>query len=166
MAIFHPDCTYLTNSASWAYAAPDFGRYPGVGYHQRVKPGTLTGTARRVARGKALEFVRLLLECPIPLVALENPAGFIGTMYRPADQTIQPYQFGDDASKSTCLWLKGLPLLTPTRKVSPRMVNGRPRWANQTDSGQNRLGPRDGRATDRARTYPGIAAAMAEQWTF
>lgn len=97
-------------------------------------------------------------------VCVENPAGAISTAIRPASQYVQPWQFGDDASKTTGLWLAGLPLLQPTAYVAPRMVHGRPRWANQTDSGQNKLGPRPGRADARAETYPGIAAAMASQW--
>jgi hypothetical protein len=90
------------------------------------------------------------------------------------DQTIQPHQFGEDASKATCLWLRGLPLLQPThvqgddffarRAVAPRMVGGLPRWSNQTDSGQNKLPPSEDRAILRAKTYSGIAEAMAEQW--
>jgi len=77
-------------------------------------------------------------------------------------------QFGHDASKATCLWLKGLPLLTPTTIVAPRFVTrggkSRPRWDNQTDSGQNRLGPSADRWALRSLTYPGIADAMADQW--
>lgn len=154
--IAFPDCTYLTNSAAWA-----FGDGP---YHQKVKPETLVGAARRKAREEALEFVRLILGCGISRIAVENPAGSIGTMIRPANQIIQPYQFGDDASKKTCLWLVGLPKLRPTCFVEPRMVNGKPRWGNQTDSGQNRLSPHPDRARDRSVTYAGIAEAMAEQW--
>lgn len=71
---------------------------------------------------------------------------------------------GHDASKQTCLWLRGLPKLIPTRHIAPRIVAGKPRWANQTDSGQNKLSPSPKRAIDRARTYQGIADAMAEQW--
>jgi len=81
-----------------------------------------------------------------------------------ATQVIQPYDFGEDASKDTCLWLKGLPILTTTKYVQPRIVNGKERWANQTDSGQNKLTPSDTRAMERSRTYQGIADAMAEQW--
>jgi len=70
----------------------------------------------------------------------------------------------DDASKATCLWLDRLPRLVPTKLIAPRMVNGKPRWGNQTDSGQNRLSPGPNRARDRSETYPGIAAACAAQW--
>lgn len=168
-AIFHPPCTYLTNSASWAFNDPDFDRYPGVGYHQKVKPGTLTGEARREARRQALDEVERLMALPFPK-AIENPRGFIGTMLRPTTQTIQPYQFGNDASKATCLWCVGAPghdappPLVPTYYYPPRIVNGKKRWANQTDSGQNRLAPGEGRADERSETYPGIASAMAAQW--
>lgn len=164
MAVLHPMCTYLTVSAAWAYGDPDFERYPGVGYHQRVKEGTLVGELRRLARDEAIENFRRLLALPFP-VAIENPApSFLSKAIRAPDQIIQPYQFGDDASKSTGLWLRGLPTLRPTRFVEPRMVDGRPRWSNQTDSGQNKLTPGDDRWLLRSATYPGIAAAMGAQW--
>lgn len=156
IAIFHPDCTYLTNSAAWAY-----GDGP---YHQRVKPETLVGAARRRAREEAVAFVKELIAAPIRRKAIENPRGHLSSRIGPAAQTIQPNEFGDDASKATCLWLYNLPILFPTRLVAPRMIEGRPRWANQTDSGQNRLSPSDDRAMLRAATYPGIAEAMADQW--
>jgi hypothetical protein len=164
MAIFHPMCTYLTCSASWAFEDPDFERYPGVGYHQKVKPETLTGSARREAREAALDNFRRLLALPYPK-AIENPApSFVSKAIRPPDQTIQPYDFGDDASKRTGLWLDRLPPLLPTRRVPGRIVNGKERWANQTDSGQNRLPPGEDRWLERSKTYPGIAAAMGDQW--
>lgn len=79
-------------------------------------------------------------------------------------QIVQPHQFGDDASKATVLWLRGLPELLPTNHIAPRIVDGRKRWANQTDSGQNKLTPSPTRGAQRAVTYDGIAAAMADQW--
>lgn len=165
LAIFHPDCAYLTNSAAWAFNDPDFDRYPGVGYHQKVKPDTLTGAARRQARKDAVAFVLKLRDAPIRFKAIENPRGHLSTAWRGPDQSIQPNEFGDDASKETCLWLEGgLPPLRPTKRIEPRWVNGKPRWANQTDTGQNRLSPGDDRAMLRAATYPGIADAFAEQW--
>lgn len=156
LVIAHPPCTYLTGSAAWAFKDGP--------YHQKVKPGTLVGAERRRARDLALREVCELMALPVPRIAIENPRGFIGSMIRKPDQTIQPYQFGEDASKATCLWLKGLPLLQPTERVAGRMVDGKERWANQTDSGQNRLTPSDRRAIDRSRTYTGIANAMADQW--
>jgi hypothetical protein len=104
------------------------------------------------------------MSAPIPRIAIENPIGRIGTAIRKADQIIQPYQFGHDASKQTALWLKGLPKLQPTQLVAPRMVDGKARWANQTDSGQNRLSPSPDRWKLRSTTYQGIADAMARQW--
>jgi len=144
LGIFHPPCTYLTVSGlHWNGRVPD--------------------RARKTE--DAIVFVRTLLEAPIPRIALENPVGCLSTRIRKPDQIIQPYEFGADASKKTCLWLKNLPKLTPTAYVLPRMVNGKPRWANQTDSGQNRLGPSEDRWKLRSETYPGIADAMAAQWT-
>jgi hypothetical protein len=170
-AIFHPSCTYLTISAEWAYKEPDYERYPGVGYHQRVKPETLTGAARQRARRQArYDFFRLWT-CKIPRVVIENPRGVVSTHLgiRPT-QTIQPYEFGEDASKATCLWIRGWPKLKPTQRVAGRMVewprgSGKmmERWANQTDSNQNKLTPSDDRWAERSKTYPGIAAALAEQ---
>jgi hypothetical protein len=122
---------------------------------------------------EALGFVRQLLGAPIPHISLENPVSVISTRIRPADQIIQPYEFGDDASKKTCLWLKNLPLLraAPGQRVAGRLVewprgSGKlvERWANQTDSGQNKLGPSEHRARDRSKTYQGIADAMVEQY--
>lgn len=158
MAILHPMCTYLTTSAAWAY-----GDGP---YHQKVKAGTLVGAARRAARDEALANFAALLALPFP-VCVENPAtSFVCTAIRRPDQVVQPWQFGDDASKATGLWLtKGLPKLVPTGNVSPRMVNGRPRWANQTDSGQNKLTPSADRWLERSKTYPGIAHAIGTQYS-
>ena len=160
MMIAHPDCTYLTCSAEWAY-----GNGP---YHQKVKPETLVGAARCKARDDALDMVRLLLAAPIKRKAIENPRGVISTRIRPASQYIQPYDYGEDASKITGLWLENLPLLQPTKRVPGRIVthNGKQveRWANQTDSGQNRLTPGPDRWKERARTYRGWSDAFAAQW--
>jgi hypothetical protein len=125
VGIFHPPCTYLCSS----------------GLHWNRRGVMVNGRPRSELTSEALDFVRLLLGAPIPHIALENPIGCISTQIRKWDQIIHPHQFGHDASKSTCLWLKGLPKLTPTKQVMPRLVDGRPRWGNQTDRGQNRLGP-------------------------
>lgn len=144
LMIAHPPCTYLCSSGlHWN------GRTPG----------------RQALTDDALEFVRELLAAPIPRIALENPVGCISTRIRKFDQAIQPYQFGHDASKKTCLWLKNLPPLQPTQMIAPRIVNGRSRWANQTDSGQNKLPPSKNRWALRSETYAGIAKAMADQWS-
>lgn len=143
MMIAHPPCTYLCSSGlHWNKRRPD----------------------RAAQTEAALAFVQALLDAPIPRIALENPIGCIGTRIRKADQTLQPWQFGHDASKATCLWLKGLPPLAPTQTIAPRIVNGRKRWGNQTDSGQNKLPPSADRWKIRSATYQGIADAMAAQW--
>lgn len=162
LGIFHPTCTYLTNSAEWAYG-------PGP-YHQKVKPGTLVGEARKQARREAVAFVETLWKAPIPSVCIENPVGALSRLFLPPSQYIQPYDFGDDASKKTCLWLRGLPILKPTKRfpgrwvTDPRTGKSVERWGNQTDSGQNRLSPSDSRWAERSVTYQGIANAFASQW--
>lgn len=143
LMIAHPPCTYLCSS--------------GLHWNKR-RP------QRAQMTEEALEFVRQLLDAPIDRIALENPVGCISTRIRKPDQTIQPWQFGHDASKATCLWLKNLPLLKPTLLIEGRLVNGRSRWGNQTDSGQNRLPPSEDRWKVRSETYEGIATAMANQW--
>lgn len=168
LGIFHPMCTYLTVSAAWAFKDPDYQKYPNIGYHQKVKESTLVGSARRTARDEAIENFRKLDALPYPH-AIENPApSFISSLYRKPDQTIQPYEFGDDASKRTGLWLHKLPPLKPTLRVAGRLVQHQgkivERWANQTNSGQNNLSPSDSRWLTRSKTYPGIAAAMGQQW--
>jgi site-specific DNA-cytosine methylase len=139
LMICHPPCTHLAVSGARYFAEK-------------------RADGRQQA---ALDFVRALLAAPIPRICLENPIGIISTSVRRPDQIVQPWQFGHPDSKATCLWLRGLPLLTPT-KVLPLPASGR--WVNQTPSGQNRLGPSPHRAADRARTYQGIADAMAIQW--
>lgn len=116
---------------------------------------------KQVEQAQALDFIRTLLEAPIPRIALENPVSIISSRIRKPDQIIQPYEFGHPESKKTCLWLKNLPLLQPTN-VLPLPESGY--WQNQTPSGQNKLGPSPDRWKERSRTYEGIAAAMAAQW--
>ncbi len=163
LMIAHPSCTYLTVAAEWCYKDD-----PG----KKMSPGGLFGAERREAREQALQFVDLLWNAPIPKVCIENPVGVISTRRpnMPKPQYIHPYQYGDDASKRTGLWLRGLPKLAPTKLVDPRLVtmaNGKTyqRWSNQTDSGQNKLAPSDDRGKLRSVTYQGIANAMAEQWS-
>jgi hypothetical protein len=142
LMICHPPCTYLSVS--------------GIHWNDRVRGWDETN--------KALAFVQQLLDANIKHIALENPISIISSRIRKPDQIIQPFHFGHDASKSTCLWLKNLPKLLPTESVPPRIVNGKSRWGNQTDSGQNKLAPSDNRWKLRSTTYKGIAKAMAEQW--
>lgn len=110
---------------------------------------------------KALDFIRYLLDAPVERIGLENPIGIISTKIRKPSQIIQPWQFGHPESKSTCLWLKNLPLLRPTN-ILEKPARGY--WDNQTPSGQNKIGPSPTRWMERSKTYQGIAEAMAEQW--
>lgn len=158
LLIAHPPCTYLCNAS--------VGRFYYV--PRSTSPGVLYGKERWKAMEQAAAFFRKLLDAPIAKKAIENPVmhGYAGKLIGiPPSQTVQPYQFGENASKRTCLWLVNLPLLTPTKFIEPRIVNGKKLWANQTNSGQNKLTPSPTRAQDRARTYQGIADAMAKQWT-
>ena len=105
-----------------------------------------------VEQQEALEFVRLLLDAPVPLIALENPVSIISSRIRKPDQVIQPWMFGHGETKATCLWLKGLPKLTPTD-----IVEGR-------EQRIHKMPPSPDRWKLRSITYKGIADAMAEQW--
>lgn len=152
--IFFPTCTYLCGSAEhW------------------VKRGRVEkdGRPRSEHQREALQFVKDLWSCDIPVVVLENPVGRLSTLFMEPSQIIQPWMFGDDASKGTCLWIRGgLPLLKPTKFCAPRLVvhDGKwwMRWSNQTDSGQNNLPPTEDRWDLRSATYPGVADAMGDQW--
>lgn len=128
--ICHPPCTHLAVSG-----AKHFARKRELGLID-----------------EALAFVRLLLDAPIPRIALENPVSIISSAIRKPDQVIQPWQFGHGETKATCLWLKGLPKLRPTN-----IVDGR-------EARVHRMAPSPDRWKERSRTYQGIADAMAEQW--
>lgn len=155
LIIAHPPCTYLSGS----------------GMHW-----TTRGLRDPKLTAEAIAFAEAIWSAPAKRIAIENPVGALSTHSKLGEftQMIHPYEFGDDASKKTCLWLKGLPLLAkdPAKRVPGRWVewpkgSGKmvERWANQTDSGQNKLPPSDDRWKLRSKTYLGIAAAMAEQWT-
>lgn len=112
--------------------------------------------AAKVADGRqaeALDFVRALLAAPIPFIALENPVSIISSKVRKPEQILQPWQYGHGETKATCLWLKGLPPLRPTN-----IVEGR-------EARVHRMPPGPDRWKERSRTFPGIAAAMASQWS-
>lgn len=159
MIIAHPPCTYLSSS----------------GLHWNSRGKKVNGRPREELTLEALAFARIFIDgketSHIPMRIVENPIGCISTYVRKPDQIIQPYQFGSDASKATCLWLHGVSNLIPTSYVRPRTVEYpigsglmKNRWGNQTDSGQNRLSPGPDRWKMRSNTFPGIAMAMAEQW--
>jgi len=107
---------------------------------------------KRTEQEEALDFVRLLMNAPIPRIAIENPISVISSRIRKPDQIIQPWQFGHGETKATCLWLKNLPLLQPTQ-----IVEGR-------EARIHRMPPGPDRWRERSRTYQGIAEAMAHQW--
>lgn len=130
LMIAHPPCTHLAVSGA---------RY----FPQKKADG------RQQA---ALDFVRKLLGSNIPRIALENPVSIISSAIRKPDQIIQPWQFGHGETKATCLWLKNLPLLTPTNIVEGRHAR------------VHREPPSPDRWKNRSRTYQGIADAMAAQW--
>jgi len=128
LMIAHPPCTYLAVSGARWFAE------------------------RKPEQEAALEFVRLLLDAPIPKIALENPISVISSRIRKPDQIIQPWMFGHAETKATCLWLKNLRPLKPTNLVVGR------------DDRVHREPPGPDRWKRRSRTYAGIALAMAEQW--
>ena len=129
MMIAHPPCTHLAVSgARWF-------------------------KDKKTEQAEALEFVRVLLSADIPRIALENPVSIISSRVRKPDQVIQPWQFGHGETKATCLWLKGLPKLTPSN-----IVEGR-------EQRVHRMPPGPDRWKERSRTFEGVAAAMADQWS-
>lgn len=131
LMIAHPPCTHLAVSGARHFAAKQAS-----GVQQ-----------------EALEFVRRLLDAPIKYIALENPVSIISSKIRKPDQIIQPWMFGHGETKATCLWLKNLPLLTPTN-----IVDGR-------EARIHKMPPSADRWKKRSETYQGIAEAMAQQWS-
>jgi len=136
LMVAHPPCTHLAVSgAAW------------FKYKQKEQ-------------GEALAFVKTLIDAPIKKICLENPVGVISTRIRKPEQIIQPYMFGNSFSKKTCLWLKNLPKLVPTKIVGKgefiTYKSGRkmPKWYAELR----------GKGHERSRTFKGIAEAMAEQW--
>lgn len=130
LLICHPPCTHLAISGARWFAQ------------------------RQDQQRQALDFVRALLALPVFCLALENPIGILSTRVRPPDQIIQPYNFGHGVSKSTCLWLRGLPLLRPTMVVRYHKDSWRNSDRQHADRGKSR-----------SRTFYGIAEAMADQWS-
>ncbi len=145
--IAHPPCDYLAVSGNRWFSDKAVAR-----------PGVLTGQDRREAQKQSVEFVKMLWASPVSRIAIENPIGRLSTLWRKPSQTIQPWQFwsgeeGKGEVKATCLWLKGLSLLQPT---TPAETGRHPAcWLEP---------PGKDRKMKRSITYPGIAAAMAEQW--
>lgn len=145
MLIAFPDCTYVCGS--------------GLHWNGRVE-------GRAAKTDEAVALFKRLWDAPVNKKCFENPVGCLSTRFRKPDQIIQPWHFYDDASKATCLWLDGVPKLRRYGAGYPPRITkeGKKRWGNQTDSGQNNLAPSDDRWKERSRTYQGIADAMALQW--
>ena len=157
MMIAHPPCTYLAVSgARWLY------NKDGSKNEERWKN-----------QAEALDFVRKLMDAPIGKIAIENPISVISTHIRKPDQIIHPYMFGDKATKSTCLWLKNLPLLTPTDIVDKgeykewvcSKTGRKKRQATWYYEALLKAKTPEERRTLRSKTFEGIAKAMADQWT-
>jgi len=173
IAIFHPDCTTHTVSSAWALKDPDYDRWPDVGYHQKVKPETLVGQSRRDEKARQEALIINLISLPIDRKIIENPISTLGKLLGTPNDIAQPWEFGDNASKATCLWafdrdgkrLDGWGLTRdPSKRVTGRGAGRKmiERWDNQTDAGQNKLSPDDLRWKARSKTYDGIADALVD----
>ncbi len=151
LIIAHPPCTYLSNA--------------GIAWFNVDKYG-LKAEQRKLDRLAAEKFFMHFVNANANFICIENPVGWMNSQYRKPDQIIQPYMFGDNESKRTCLWLKGLPKLVPTEIVQPKIFGyykkgkkiGKPiYWCDYMAPGKDR-------AKQRSKTFPGIANAMAQQW--
>jgi len=161
--IAHPPCTFLAVSgAKWYYQPEDkhlplAERRPHPNFPNRAKD-----------REDAIKFFLALANANIEHIAIENPVGIMNTIYRKPDQIVQPYYFGDSASKKTCLWLKNLPHLTATDMVDEgeyiEFKSGR-RLAKWYSDGLTKTKTAEERRTWRSKTFPGFAKAIAEQWS-
>lgn len=161
--IAHPPCTYLAVSgARWFYHPED----KGLPIEERRPHPKFPN--RRKDREDAYVFFMALAEANIKHIAIENPIGIMNTRYRKPNQVVQPYYFGDEASKSTCLWLKNLPNLEKTNVVSSgewvELSSGKrlPKW--YSDALVKAKTPEE-RRNLRSKTFPGFAKALAEQWS-
>ena len=163
LMIAHPPCTYLSVSgARWYYHLDD----KDLPIEQR-RPHPNFPT-RAQDRKEAIEFFLALANADIQHIAIENPVGIMSKLFHKPNQIVQPYWFGDEATKTTCLWLKNLPQLTPTKIVGKgeRVVlsSGKslPKW--YSDSFNTKIST-EMRRTLRSKTFQGFADAMAEQWS-
>lgn len=155
--IAFPPCTYLTSAGTRHYSL-------------RVNPVEKV-EARIKEREQAAEFFMLFANADCPKIAIENPVGYMNTHYRKPNQIVHPYWFGDNAEKRTCLWLKGLPELTPTEmlpKPEPMYICQGEKCKGKSigwcEGMRGIKGGQKARAAARSKTFPGIAKAIAEQW--
>ena len=162
LMVAHPPCTFLAVSGARWYYHPDDKDLP---MEQRRPHPRFPNRRQDQADGKA--FFKALAEQPIPRIAVENPIGIMNTQWKKPQQIVQPYHFGDEASKTTCLWIKNLPLLKHTKEVGKgewvELKSGRrlPKW--YSDALVKAKTPEE-RRNLRSKTFPGFAQAIAEQW--
>lgn len=163
MMIAHPPCTFLAVSGARWYYHPEDKHLPTV--QRRPHPKFPT---RAQDRAIAISFFKALWEADIPRIAIENPIGIMSSHIGKATQVVQPYMFGDEATKTTCLWLKNLPLLMPTQMVSKgervTFSSGKsmPKWYAEA---LIKAKTPEERRNLRSKTFKGMAKAMAVQWT-
>lgn len=164
LMIGHPPCTYLAVSGAKWYYHPDDKDLP---MEQRRPHPRFPNRAQDREEGAA--FFMSLAKADIKRIAIENPIGIMSSRWRKPDQTIQPYMFGDPFSKGTCLWLKNLWKLHPSKETDDKgewIIFGsgkkQPKWYSDALTKSHSA---EERRTLRSKTFPGIARAMAEQWT-
>lgn len=162
MMIAHPPCTYLAVSGARWYYHPEDKNLPIE--NRRPHPRFPN---REKHRDEALDFFVALMEANIDRIAVENPIGIVSTRYKKPTQIVQPYMFGDEATKTTCLWLKNLPKLEPTKivgkgeRITFASGKSQPKWYSDS---LVKAKTAEERRTMRSKTFPGMARAMAEQW--
>lgn len=151
LIVAHPPCTYLNRAGYFWCNHPDSA--PGV--------VPLKGTPRKDAMRKAANFFRMFLMEDAPRICIENPQPIIHAGLPRSTQTVQPHMFGHPEFKATCFWLKGLPPLVPTNqlKLPEKGTDEYKSWSKV-----HRMTPGPNRWKERSRFFPGIAAAMADQW--
>jgi len=148
LMIAHPPCTYLAVSGSrWLYH----------------RDGT-KNIDRWIKREAALNFVKKLMDAPIKHIAIENPVSVISSQIKKPDQIVQPYFFGDEAQKTTCLWLQNLPPLKHTNVVKPGQKIGKNKQQKWYVDALKAKTPEE-RRTIRSKTFEGMAEAIASQWS-
>jgi hypothetical protein len=163
MMIAHPPCTYLAVSGAQWYYHPDDKDKPIEDRRPHPKYPT-----RSQDREDAVAFVKNLWECGIEKIAIENPIGVLSSKMDKPTQIVQPFMFGDEARKTTCLWLKNLPQLKPTKMVGEgeriyfKSGKSQPKWYSDAFV---KAKSAEERRTLRSKTFPGMAKAMAKQWT-
>ena len=162
LMVAHPPCTFLAGSGVQWLSHPDDKHLP---FDERRPHPKYPN--RRQDMLDSVEFVKSLYNTDIEHVVIENPVGLLSSRWRKPDQIVQPYMFGDEATKTTCLWLKNLPQLAPTDIVGKgdRTVfssgKSHPKW--YADALKNAK-TKEERQTLRSKTFPGMAKAFAEQW--